>query len=62
MSELIPGLIVERMIPPDVWVGLMTGKYDLFGSVVRVAKGLPNDMFICSVRCNNGLGIVFMKS
>ena len=40
MSELIPGLIVERMIPPDVWVGLMTGRYDLFGGVVRVAKGM----------------------
>ena len=42
MSELIPGLIIERMIPPELWVGLMTGRYDLFGGVVRVAKGLQN--------------------
>ncbi len=40
MSELIPGLIAERMIPPDVWGGLMTGRYDLFGGRCSSNKGI----------------------
>jgi hypothetical protein len=52
MSELIPGLLLERMIPPELRVGLMTGRYDLFSGGICPCgkKGLPNQWLY--IRCH----------
>jgi hypothetical protein len=42
MLDTLPGLIVERAIPSDVWGGLMMGRYKLHGGVIRWAAGTPN--------------------
>jgi len=42
MPDTLPGLIVERAIPSDVWTGLVAGKYKLHGGVVSWAVGTPN--------------------
>jgi len=42
MLDTLPGLIVERAIPSDVWGGLMAGKYKLHGGVIRWAAGTLN--------------------
>ena len=36
---MFPGWIVARAISPDVWSGLLTGKYALQGGVIRYAAG-----------------------
>jgi hypothetical protein len=36
---MIPGWIVARGIPPETWVGLITGQYQLYGGVIRWAGG-----------------------
>lgn len=36
---VFPGWEVTRMIPSDVWMGLATGQYKLYGGVIRWAAG-----------------------
>jgi len=36
---VFPGWVVARAISPDVWSGLLTGKYLLHGGVIRYAAG-----------------------
>ncbi|HAO23486.1 MAG: hypothetical protein BWK80_62715 [Desulfobacteraceae bacterium IS3] len=42
MLDTLPGLILERTIPPDVIGGLMSGQYKIYGGVVRWAAGTEN--------------------
>lgn len=39
---MISGWIVARTIPYETFIGLATGKYQLYGGVVRWAAGTPN--------------------
>ncbi len=39
---MIPGWIVARAVPYETLIGLATGKYKLYGGVVRWAAGTPN--------------------
>ncbi len=41
MIESLLNLIVARSIPPENYLGLITGKYKLFGGVIRWARGTP---------------------
>ncbi|HAO23483.1 MAG: hypothetical protein BWK80_62730 [Desulfobacteraceae bacterium IS3] len=47
MLDTLPGLIVERAIPSDVWGGLMMGRYKLHGGVVRLAAGKHQFVRLC---------------
>jgi len=42
MLDTLPGLILERTIPPDVIGGLMSGQYKIYGGVVRWAASTEN--------------------
>ncbi|NEP84075.1 MAG: hypothetical protein F6K17_22355 [Okeania sp. SIO3C4] len=39
---VIPGWTVVREIPPEVQTGLISGKYQLYGGVIRWASGTKN--------------------
>ncbi len=39
---VIPGWTVVREIPPEVQTGLISGKYQLYGGVIRWASGTEN--------------------
>ncbi|MGL5873506.1 MAG: hypothetical protein ACRC2R_14260 [Xenococcaceae cyanobacterium] len=39
---MIPGWSVARTIPYETLIGLATGKYQLYGGVIRWAPGTPN--------------------
>lgn len=41
MNSPISGWSVERLIPSEVWSGLVTGQYTLHGGVIRWAAGTP---------------------
>ncbi|MBD2079877.1 hypothetical protein [Leptolyngbya sp. FACHB-17] len=36
---VFPGWEVTRMIPPDLWTGIATGQYKIYGGVIRWAAG-----------------------
>lgn len=39
---VFPGWVVSRAIPPEVWFGLMSGQYKMYGGVIRWAAGTKN--------------------
>lgn len=38
---MLPGWTVARAIPFDIFAGLITGQYKLYGGVIRHAAGTP---------------------
>jgi hypothetical protein len=41
-KNMIPGWNIARAIPDETLIGLITGKYKLYGGVIRWAAGAPN--------------------
>jgi len=41
MTDLFPGLTVERQLPPDVLAGIYSGEFRVHGGVIRCAPGTP---------------------